>query len=894
MSDHDDEDVLGRYQQLHGLIGEAGEQCHRRTIGRISREGYRLAKRHRNLIEYLSFSFNLFNNFEPLHDDFAESTDVIVESISLLEDPTKAREFDSSFDERMYEYTRWWMLPTSYHALATLAGCQHGDNSPGLHHCINEGINVCRRLGSSKDKILMFREFAVEVQVASDDLEMALHTARESLQFHSDTGRKVASADDIASILALQGRFTESCEMIVEGFNYCQQFHNPYMALLNFVPMAREIASIAGRRDVLDLLPIQVAADEKTDLPEDRILRTPDADEHVLFEYVRQQSQAIELACAGDYERAIQILQHWDKHLYARKNLNRWFVTRCRLIALHRLNGDIEQARVLAKPTEVMARRAHDWLALNKLGRLLDESIPANPYATVAEPDCGPYASKNSTAARTISSSHLGSLKSETTPSDVERASHESASIETSSEETESTRAEAALPDYIEALYDELEMNEGSDETIANVARRVLSFRPHEVASPTEAEHLLRLAGLERDPSQIHAGYAWGKSFLQAFPTSADVLSMVASYWSHLQELSESEEDSPIEAEEMVNMFRKAMDMDIHSAKTFYRAGSYFFSRQNFPEAERCLARAFRLDRKHSAAARTLAKTYNYTDRPRDALTVLDMCLREGSDDPNVAWEAALQANIQEQHASILIYLDRFESLVDKQPWSDYYRALALQELNRPDEALEALGRERKLNPDSEHGVLLQHASARAMQGDSKEFREDLQRVLDTSLSEITTLTRNGLLQLFKLLWKSVSRTLPQGEPLRHALEQKLLSACLAPDELFEVTRLGNKETESEQSVRYFQIYLNQSLEGDWEDSSGCLAAEREWTQFTILWRVLAEDQTQAEQFALDWQGKSFQIPATVEYVEQGDQEFLDYPGVVGQGPRYVSDPPLE
>lgn len=87
------------------------------------------------------------------------------------------------------------------------------------------------------------------------------------------------------------------------------------------------------------------------------------------------------------------------------------------------------------------------------------------------------------------------------------------------------------------------------------------------------------------------------------------------------------------------------------------------------------------------------------------------------------------------------------------------------------------------------------------------------------------------------------------------------------------------------------KLSVNLTWESDWKDSSRCLVAEREWTQFTILWRVLAEDPTQAEKFALDWQRMSFKIPATVEYVEQGDQEFLDIPGVVGQGPRYMSDP---
>lgn len=889
MSEEEDNELTLRFQQLNEAIGTASQRCHRRTVSRLSREGMRLAKRGRKLIDYLSFSFNLFNHFETLCDDFAEGTDVIVECIALLEDPSKAKEFESGFDERLYEYTRWWLLPSAYHSLATLAGCQQGDNSPGLHQCINEGLAVCRRLGSSKDKQLMFREFAVEVQEAADDLDMALHTARESYAFHSETGRKVASADDIATLLAMQGRLSESCEMILEGYAHCQQFHNPYMALLNYVPMAREIASLAGRTDVLELLPVQIEFDATTELPEDRVLRTPDPEEHVLFEFVRQQCLAMELACVHDYDAAIAILERWDKHLYGHKNLNRWFPIRCRWIALERLKGNMERVRALAKPAEVMAKRAHDWLTLHKLKRLLDPAIPANPYATVGDPDCGPFASSQSRSI-SASSSHASESAGKS-PAQIDALEANDPSGATKSDAA--SPAEPVLPEHVAAMYAELEANEGDETAVHDIAMKAMDVAPDAMRGPEEAEHLLRIAGLLADPNALDHAMAWRQAVIGAFPTSAEVLSMGAIVGSQWQMRTVDDPPESLQDDALVAMFQRAMDMNIQSPKPFYRAGAYHFGKQNLSEAERCLARAFRLDRQHSMAARTLAKVYNYTDRPRDALHVLDMCLREGTDDPNVAWEAALQANTVGHYAAMLTYLDRFEALVDRQPWCDYYRALALQELSRPAEALDALERELALNPDADCGVMMQRASALAMLGDSESMRAALQRVLETPFGNMDSITKHGLIQLFRRLWRSVESALPSQDAMRQALEQKMLDGCIAPDEMFDAIRVSDPET-TEQSLHYFQVYLKQPLGQDWANSAGCLPGEQDWSECITLWRVLARDEEHARALSLAWQAKSFRVAASVEFIEQGDQEYIDRPGIVGQGPRYMPDPMAE
>jgi len=134
-------------------------------------------------------------------------------------------------------------------------------------------------------------------------------------------------------------------------------------------------------------------------------------------------------------------------------------------------------------------------------------------------------------------------------------------------------------------------------------------------------------------------------------------------------------------------------------------------------EAERCLARGFRLMRNDSYLALRLAEIYQRTDRPRDALAVLDLCLREGSEDPNVAWEASMTAFRTESYEPLLTYLDRYEHLQPDQPWANYFRAIAQLELGKPRDALESLTQEERRSPERPFGIEALRACAFAALG---------------------------------------------------------------------------------------------------------------------------------------------------------------------------------
>ena len=122
-------------------------------------------------------------------------------------------------------------------------------------------------------------------------------------------------------------------------------------------------------------------------------------------------------------------------------------------------------------------------------------------------------------------------------------------------------------------------------------------------------------------------------------------------------------------------------------------------------EAERCLARGFRLDRSNEEIARRLAEVYVQSGRPSEALTVLDMCLREGTESPQLLWDAGLRAASLERHEVAVTYFDRFEIVEPDQAWVHYYRALSLLALEKIEDAAEAIEREttRAPRPDLLH-----------------------------------------------------------------------------------------------------------------------------------------------------------------------------------------------
>jgi hypothetical protein len=273
---------------------------------------------------------------------------------------------------------------------------------------------------------------------------------------------------------------------------------------------------------------------------------------------------------------------------------------------------------------------------------------------------------------------------------------------------------------------------------------------------------------------------------------------------------------------------------------------------------------------------------YRQTDRPRDALMVLDTCLREGGDDPQLAHQAAMTALGLEQWDALVTYLERYEEQQPGETWTNYYRAVGLLEMQRPAEAREAIEEEAAREPPGTLHLDILRARAASALGEADAFRRLLEDVLEVPLTTVDYLSRTGLERLFGGLW-SAAECLPVDDPLRGRLEELLLQAALAPEDVFDRVR---QRGEKESGGKYYRCLARQTLDERWPTWPGCLAGEEGWTEYRLVWGVLARDEDEAGRLVLEWQRRCYPLPAEVEQVQLDSEGYTDKLGVVWQGFR--------
>lgn len=874
MSDAEFEDVDDKLEELSQEITSLSEACQYRTMMRVANEARRLARVEQKLLPYLMAGFHVMNDSRNLLQPVA-GREASIELITLLESEDSARQFQPNFPEEEYERTRWWLTACSYDNLAVNTAESNGYNSDGMHQCITDGIQVCRRTGKLQC-IACFREYATDVYIAADDLDMALHHARVGIN-NTDPGphdRRHVGAKDSVRILVLLGQLEPALEMLDLAWKLSDVYHSPYAGKLDTYSRAVELYYLAGCPERLEKYP-RILSQEEAEVytgPDDAVLIEPIRDEFPAHFLDCDLASSVVASCRGDYDAAAALLQPWDALLREQKCLSRWFEVRLRLVANARLTGKMPRAQALAKPLEEAARKARDFLTLRRLSRVLDESIAATPLALAGPVSMGPYADRSAAAATTDMSASI------VTSSDSDLESDDNADVDV----TPST----PLAETVYAFYARMMESEGDPDVLAAIMRDILTITPDVATDPEDASrlmHVARFVGI--DGEQAATTWTWSNAFVQRHPQHPTILSMQAALGAHLLELGDETLGDLISQERLESQFRQSMDLDPNESDNFARAGVYYLDQENYGEAERCLARGFRLQRSSGHLAKKLAEVYSSTDRPRDAVAVLDMALREGCDDPDVAWEAALTAVRVEQFDAALTYLDRFDELRPDEPWSNHYRACALLELGRPEEARQALDREQACNPDLTYHVELQRASCLAAMKRVDEFRTQLKRVLAIPVSSVDYLTSNGLQRLFTRLWQSAAECVSHEDPSLMELETRLLELGLAPNELFSARRERLPTVEGDK-VEFFQCIVHQPLDERWETFPGRLAGDEGWDSYSIPWGVLAHNEAEAEALVLEFQSRCYPLPAEVEEVEGDGEEYNDKPGVVWQGYR--------
>lgn len=827
-------------------------RCHDRTAARLATEIKRAAKAERRLEPYVWALHTLMNHAKDLLDP-EPGQEAAVELIAILESEELARQIQPDIDSAEYEWLVSQVSSCAYDGLGHSTAFTRGYNSEGVHDTIAEGIQVCRRTGKL-ECITCFREYAADVFRASDDLEMALHHARHvAANGNQREGfdRRWVGASDEANLLIVAGQIEAAEAAARRALDFVESYHNPMSARLL-------------TDQILETVRLLKSGTEPTSEEAgagDAPTSAPPAEEFPKYHLRQAMISALRSCLAGDHASAIALLTTWDRRLNDRQCLVEWFEIRLRLIAAYLLSGDERKVAGLARQLEAKAREARDWLTLRRLSRLLDPNVPVSPIAPA-----GPI----------LVGSPVGptSVPVPTTP-DPE------ATAEASSETP--TPSGTPLGEAIEALKALMDAESADPDVRRRVLDALLGYGPDVATDSEDVWHMLMLARFVcDDPADASRLWDWAEAVSAPFPREAQVLNLLATLGDSLRNVEGSMVVDRIGAERIEQLFRHSLDLDPNQYRNYARAAIHFRRSGQLNEAERCLARWLRLDRSNPQASLWLAEIYQNSDRVSDALAVLDMALRAGSDVPDVAWQAAILAHSLGQNEALLTYLDQFEKVLPGSAWTNYYRASGLLRLGRAAEALEALAEEERRNEGGPLRVFVLRACAFSALERREDFEQQLAEILEVRLSEVDDLSHSGLLNLFGRLWDATRNLLEDG-PLLGRLVGRLLASGLAPDGVFEGARLANPK---EDNLSFYGVTLVQPLDERWRDSEGCLAGEADWTGYRIPWGVLAADEAEASRLALQWQARCYPLEANVEGVQLRDEGYLDHPGMVWQGVR--------
>ena len=845
---------------LFAQIDELTDQCKYKSAVRVANEIRRLAKSEGQLVPYIRGLF-IAMNYGVSCLDPETGRDHAIELIAILENEDRARQLQPDLPEDEYDWYRSRFSSCAYDNFARAVANIQGFNSEGMHACINDGLQVCRRTGKL-ECLKCFREYAAEVYEAADDLEMAFHNARLGIA-HLDPGphdRRWVGVKEEARLLLLQGQIEEALAGLQRGWSMRESYHDPYAASIEGSMLMKVLLTLNGR---LAELPQWVTPELASQFA------SPPRGEYPWYDLRSDMFESFFAFCSDDHARAIQLLEQWDPQLRRQKCLDEWFHVRLQLIATLRYAGQMERVPGLAKQLEASAIEARDYLTLRRLKRVLDLSTYPTPLGLVGDVTVGPFAAPRTELLRV--------------PAIVVPSTSDEISTDSPAPAIDPERPPSALSPTIEALILELQ-SAAAEPAFAAVRAKALAISPQSVTDDRDASKLLQLLKYSlthtADPASL---WAWAEAVGEPFGRMANIICHRAVLGAILAQFPS---DPPvISTDRITELFRTSMDLDPNSAFSHAQAGTFHLQQGSLSEAERCLSRACRLDRAASSPALQLAEVYSQTDRRRDGLAVLDMCLREGTQDPDVAWEAALYAYGLEQYEPVLTYLDRFDQWKPNTPWSGHYRAAALLELERYAEALVAAEADGQLNPEAAYASLVQKVSAYAGLKRDEECRTGLQQILKTPLAAITSLSVQGLARLHRRLWMAL-HAWSADDPLLESYETFLIGTGLAPNEMFSAIRESSGQAPIEDGITFYRVLIRQTMDETWKDSIYRLANEDDWTEYEVVWGVLAENEEQARRLVVDMQGRAMDRTAEVLGVDEGGNEYTDIPGVVWQGLR--------
>lgn len=845
-------------QQLQDLQERADALIPKCQFARSSRLYGELRRRGR--VEHRAHAYVLGTFFQMDQAqylfEFQTMRERAIELIAILENEEQVRQIQSDFSREQYEYLVYSMSSCAYENLAEATGQLEGYNSDGMHACITDGIQICRRTGKS-GCVSCFREYACDVYLAADDADIAGHQCRLIMEQDgawSDRGdRRWLASSKLAWLAALHGRFDEALTTMDQALEFTQS----EAVSLKFESRMRTLMA----RDTIRLAAGLSSAIEAD--PEFR--QMPTAEECPVFEHALDLNAALRAVQHENWDEASRLLSHWDQRLQKCNGTHLWFETRLRLIAVKRLSGQQKQAETLARQLEQRARSANDYLTLRRLQLLLDTAAPS-PLAIAVEPR---HSEVRDSPAASVVTTPLSADDSEMSPEAL-------------------GQTVTPLSKLIESFRMRMNdlMQEPTQGKFDSIRAEILAIHADEASHQEDACGLLHLMGyLVGAGDDGEAVWKWANALTAPHRSNAVALSVLGVLGDALRGSPNETLAEKITTERTEQLFRKSLELDASKPRNFLRAGDHFAAEDNPGEAERCFARAFRLNRVEGNIVRRLADLYSNSERPRDALHVLDVSLREGCSDSQVAFDAAMLAFRLKQYDATLTYLDKFTQLAGPNLWTSYYRGVCHYEQGDFQLCLESLDLEESLAESTGWHLELMRAVAKSRLGDVAGARPHLTIAMETPLSEIDFLSSTGIAELLQRLCVVAEESL-MDEALAARVESRLLRSGLMPDSWFQWQRESTAQKPVE-NVRLYRCLVHQPLDETWNDDPDRLSGQENWTTYITEWGVLAESEDTAREVALEFQAKCYKIPALVPEVLESDETYTDIPGAVWQSGRF-------
>lgn len=847
------------------------------------------AKREQRVHFYIIAVFHMMDEAQYLLD-FPTMRERAIELISLLESEERCRAIQPNMPVQLYESLVYQLSSCAYENLAEATGQLEGYNSEGLQACIADGLHICRQTGKL-GCIGCFREYSCDVYMAADDAELATHQCSLVLDESnpiSDRGdRRWLAKKKLAWLAMLEGRQAEALRMAEQALELTGE---PKVSL--------KLESRLRVHFDLDAM-LLISHGRGHELDESTAAGLPERGQCPQFDLQNDMNTALGFTVAGKYPAAADILRTWDQELQEKKATHQWFEVRLRLIANSLLAGDERLSQRLAAQLQKRASTAGDWLTLRRLTALQDSDFPTSPLATfgrgpVSKPALPTTPEVDDVPANRDATDLAGSTESNVENEISDGNATAAGSAFTAEDGKAATGAQAPAPKTpptpLQSTLNDLgkRLSLVQEESILadlkSIRRDIMALSSQQISDPLDACGLLHLMSYAlADHEDAEAVWHWANELTAKFDHDPAALSLLGDIGNRIRFGPNALFGSTITSQRVEPLFRKALQCDDVGPRTYLRAGDHFAAENNPGEAERCYARGFRLDRSVGELAVRLADVYRNSDRPRDAMHVLDLCLRVGTDDPAVAWEAGLQAFGLERYEIMRTYFEKFVSLAGPQPWVSYYNAIGYADQGELDKALEAIEQETALIGEMAFHICLVKGRVLFGLGDNKAAEELYQQALKTPLYEVENLTVSGLAGLLEHARRSLPKS---GSELQQRFLRRLLESGLAAEEVFEEASEGV----ATQNVNFYRCLVEQPLDDAWNTFPSRLPHQTDWQAYFAEWGVLAASEEEAEELVLGWQNQCYTLPAEIQSTELSGEGFTDSPGVVWQGMRVNSD----